>query len=246
MMRCAIAQPTFFPWLGWFDVFDQADEMILLDTVQFEKQSWQQRNRFRSSEGLVTISVPVVGKGRHGQRITEVELANPLFAVKFLKTVSLNYSKAPHYRTVFGQLSGLLPSLVAGGRLRELNEGVIEWLAEWLDITTRVRRASDLAASGSRGEYVAALCSEVGAHEYLSTAGAEHYLRQDLDSFTGRGVSVLIHQYSHPVYRQLHEPFLPYASALDLIMMYGLESAEVLRQSRGSWSLVSPCIDSNL
>src|SRR5579862_2650962 len=55
----AIAQPTFLPWLGWFDLIDQADLLILLDDVSFSRQSWQQRNRIRGPEGLQYITLPV-------------------------------------------------------------------------------------------------------------------------------------------------------------------------------------------
>lgn len=43
-MKIAIAQPTYLPWLGCFDLLNQVDKFVLLDTLQFEKQSWQQRN----------------------------------------------------------------------------------------------------------------------------------------------------------------------------------------------------------
>lgn len=35
---CVISQPTFLPWLGWFDLADQGDVMIILDDVPFSKQ----------------------------------------------------------------------------------------------------------------------------------------------------------------------------------------------------------------
>ena len=53
----AIMQPTFLPWLGYFDLMDQVDTFIFLDNVQFEKQSWQQRNRIRTSKGLDSMKM---------------------------------------------------------------------------------------------------------------------------------------------------------------------------------------------
>ncbi len=49
---CVIAQPTFMPWIGWFDLADQSDVFVILDDVSFSKQSWQQRNRIRTPKGL--------------------------------------------------------------------------------------------------------------------------------------------------------------------------------------------------
>ena len=236
MIRCAVSQPSFLPWLGWFDIFDQADRMVLLDTVQFEKQSWQQRNRIPTGSGLLTVTVPVITKGRSKQRIFEVELASSNFARKFLSTLQMNYSRAPHFADTYGELESILPDLVGTRRLSELNVGLIRWLARRLGITTRTIRASECSADGTRGEYVAELCTAVGAAEYLSTAGAATYLREDLPSFERRGIRVRIHTYEHPEYPQLHRPFVPYASALDVVMMLGPDSGEFLRANRGGWT----------
>lgn len=236
IIRCAVSQPAFLPWIGWFDIFDQADRMVLLDTVQFEKQSWQQRNRIPTGSGLLTVTVPVIAKGRSKQRILEVELASSNFARKFLSTLQMNYSRAPHFADTFGELESILPDLVATGMLSELNVGLIRWFAQRLGITTKTSRASDCSAAGTRGEYVAELCSAAGAVEYLSTAGAATYLQEDLSSFERRGIRVRIHTYAHPEYPQLHRPFVPYASALDLVMMLGPDSGEFLRANRGGWT----------
>lgn len=236
MIRCAVSQPAFLPWIGWFDIFDQADLMVLLDTVQFEKRSWQQRNRIRTGSGLLTVTVPVIAKGRYKQRILEVELASSNFARKFLGTLQMNYSKAPHFAATYGELESILPDLVATGKLSELNVGLIQWLARRFGITTGTIRASECAAAGTRGEYLAQLCTAVGAAEYLSTAGAAKYLQEDLPSFERRGIRVSLHKYEHPEYPQLHGPFVPYASALDVVMMLGSDSGEFLRANRGGWT----------
>jgi len=55
-VRIAIAQPTYLPWLGYFDLIDQVERFVVLDSVQFEKQSWQQRNRIKTPTGLQLIS----------------------------------------------------------------------------------------------------------------------------------------------------------------------------------------------
>jgi hypothetical protein len=210
--------------------------MVLLDTVQFEKRSWQQRNRIPTATGLLTITVPVTTKGRHKQAILDVELVTSNFARKFLGTLQMNYSRAPHFKDVYGELESILPGLLATERLSELNVGLIQWLARRLGITTKTLRASECSASGTRGEYLAQLCAAFGSDEYLSTAGAAEYLQEDLLSFARRGIRVLIHTYEHPQYSQLHQPFVPYASAIDLVMMLGPDSGEFLRANRGGWT----------
>ena len=93
----AIVQPTFLPWAGWFDLADQVDLLILLDDVAFSKQSWQQRNRLRTPEGLSYVTVPVRTAGRLGQRIIDTEIAGDGAIDKLIRTVAQNYSRAAHF-----------------------------------------------------------------------------------------------------------------------------------------------------
>ena len=45
MTKIAIMAPTFLPWMGYFDLINKSDIFVYLDNIQFNKRSWQQRNR---------------------------------------------------------------------------------------------------------------------------------------------------------------------------------------------------------
>src|SRR5258708_20449780 len=122
----AIVQPTFLPWAGWFDVADEGDLLILLDDVAFSKQSWQQRNRLRTPEGLSYVTVPVRTAGRLGQRIIDTEIAGDGAIDKLIRTVAQNYSRAAHFSRYFTQFSAVLRQCASSGRLIGLNCGLIE------------------------------------------------------------------------------------------------------------------------
>lgn len=229
---CVIAQPTFIPWIGWFDLADQADVLIILDDVQFSKQSWQQRNRLRAPEGLSFLSVPVKSAGRSNQLINEVELANEASVEKLLRSIQGYCARAPFFRELFPGFSAALRAGAASGKLAELNIAVIRWIIETLGMTVPLVRASELQTDGKRGEYVAALCKAVGANRYLSPAGAEDYLMEDRPAFDQRGISVWLHVYAHPEYRQCFKPFEPYASVVDLIFNTGPDALAILRSGR--------------
>jgi len=241
---CVISQPTFLPWCGWFDLADQSDAMILLDDVSFSRQSWQQRNRIRTPNGLEFLSVPVKTAGRSGQKILECELAAEPFLEKMLKSLRINYAKAPFFAAAIDEFSSVMQAAVATGRLVELNCALIAWMAKRLCITTPMIRASTLGAGGQRGEHVAALCESVKADRYLSPAGAEAYLLDDRLAFDRRGISIWLHVYKQPEYRQIFSPFMPYASALDLIFNAGPEAPEVMRSGRGMARLLADAVNS--
>ncbi len=231
---CVISQPTFLPWLGWFDLADQSDVMILLDDVQFSKQGWQQRNRVRARNGLEYLSVPVRTAGRLGQRILDCELADQIFFKKMLGSLQANYAHAPFFRGCVDEFATTMGAAASTGRLVELNCALISWMANRLEITTPMILASTLGMGGKRGEHVAAICECVGADRYLSPAGSESYLMEDRGAFDRRGISVWLHVFEHPDYAQCFAPFIPYASALDLIFNAGPAAPEVMRSGRRS------------
>lgn len=227
-----ISQPAFLPWLGWFDLADQAGIMVVLDDVQFEKRSWQQRNRIRTGNGLDYLTVPVKTSGRYLQKIAECELSDQTFVQKVLGALRANYAKAPFFSGLIEDFSARLRAAAETGRLVELNCALIAWIAERLQVATPMVRASTLGAGGARGEHLAAICERVGANRYLSTAGAEDYLAEDREAFDRRGIQVLIHVYEHPQYAQRFEPFMPYASALDAVFNAGPAAGELMRSGR--------------
>jgi len=62
--------------------------------------------------------------------------------------------------------------------------------------------------------------------------GAADYLLIDKEAFDRRGISVWLHEYVHPEYIQRFAPFIPYASALDLIFNVGPDAPAVMRSGR--------------
>ena len=73
-MRVAIMQPTFLPWSGYFGLMQSVDMFVFLDSVQFDRRSWQQRNRIKTSSGPKWLTVPVRSKGKRSQLISDVKI----------------------------------------------------------------------------------------------------------------------------------------------------------------------------
>jgi hypothetical protein len=231
-VKIAIAQPTYLPWLGYFDLLDQVDKFVLLDTVQFEKQSWQQRNRIKTPTGLLWLTIPVVFRGRLGQRIVDVEIRDPDFWRGHLRAVELNYRRAPYFDKYYPDLSDLLQVGCRGLRLAEMTVALLRWLSESLGIFTPIVRSSDLIVAGKRTHLLGEICSSLGATTYFSPVGSAEYLLNELPILTSRGVDVVFHRYEHPFYRQLFPPFQPQASVIDLLFNEGQNSLEILRSGR--------------
>ncbi|MDF0672776.1 MAG: WbqC family protein [Nitrospira sp.] len=226
-MRVTIHQPQFLPWLGYLDKIDQADAFIMLDTVQFKKNEWQNRNRIRTAKGWQWLTVPVLQ--HFGQRIDEV-LINPTTAWKtqHLRALDIHYARAPYRDRYLSELRKLYAR--PWSRLSDLNKATVQWLLDAYGITTPVRSAAEYAARDEPTDRLIDLCRAVGATGYLAGPGAEHYM--DKTRFESSGVRLEIQVFQHPSYRQAYEPFEPNLSALDLLLMQGPDALSTLRRTR--------------
>ncbi len=222
-----IHQPEHLSWLGFFDKVRRADGLVLLDNVQYRKHYFQNRNRIRGPNGPVWLTVPVKNAGRFGQRIEAVEIdntGNPRWRDRHLKTLQQCYARAPF-------LGDYAPSLQAilerdWEALGALNEALIAWLLDALGIRVEVRRASELGVTGSGSGLILEICRRVGASSYLSGVSGRDYL--DLAAFAAAGIEVQFQEFHHPIYRQLHDPFVPCLSVVDLLMNHGPSSLAMI------------------
>src|SRR5579863_6631722 len=165
-MRLAISQPTYLPWIGYFDLIDQVDKFVLLADAQFGKQSWDQRNRIKSHAGLQWLTVPAITHGRLGQRLCDVEISDRECWRKQVRTIEVSYGRAPYFDVYFPRLKEIHSE--AGLKLVDLNLALIRWIAKELGVTTPTVQSSSLNIAGKRSARLVAMCKQVGANDYLS------------------------------------------------------------------------------
>jgi len=231
-MKVAISQPTYLPWLGYFDLMDQVDRFVFLDSVQFEKRSWQQRNRIKGPNGLILLTVPVKVKGHFEQAIAEVTISDPQQWRKHRRAVEMNYRHARFFDRYWPGFCQVLEAGWETGRLVELNVALIRWCMQQLSLSTPVVQSSEMSCSGKKSELLAAICERVRAQCYLSALGSAEYLLQEEREFATRHIDVRFQHYEHPSYEQQYPPFVPYASVIDLIFNVGDGALDALRAGR--------------
>lgn len=226
-MRVAIHQPQFLPWLGYLDKIDRADLFVLLDSVQFKKNEWQNRNRIRTARGSQWLTVPVLHD--FGQPIKDVRINQTTdWRAKHLKALEMHYARAAHREPVLAGLRALYKQ--SWDRLADLNVAVLRWLLGEFGIKTPLRLSSDMQLPEEPTERLIEICRTVGATSYLAGAGARDYM--DFKKFGAAGIPVEMQDFRHPVYRQCYEPFLPGLAAIDLLLTCGGQSLHSLRSTR--------------
>ena len=98
--KIAILQSNYIPWKGYFDMIAAVDEFILYDDMQYTKRHWRNRNKIKTPNGEIWLSVPVKVKGKYHQTIRETEINDNDWAEAHWKSLSLNYKKAPCFQEV--------------------------------------------------------------------------------------------------------------------------------------------------
>ena len=43
--NCAIVQPYYLPWIGYFELIRNVDIFVILDDVQYVKREWKNRTK---------------------------------------------------------------------------------------------------------------------------------------------------------------------------------------------------------
>ena len=232
-MKVAIHQPHYLPWLGYFAKWAAADVFVLLDTVQYEKNGFQNRNRIKTHAGARWVTVPV--RARLGMTIRDVPVdAGQPWARRHLAAIEQAYAASPY----LGKYRSALTSFYdhPWTHLGSLAAANAEWFARALGIATPVRLASDLGVTVTDPtDRLVELCRAVGGTTYLAGRDAAAYM--DLGRMTAAGMTLLQQRYEHPEYTQAHGPFVPFLSVLDLLLMHGDEALAIVR-SGDAWTEV--------
>jgi len=224
-MTVAVLQPGYLPWLGFFDQMRRADVFVYYDDVQYDTHGWRNRNRIKTQHGPLWLTVPVRHSGLSKPRILDVAIdARTNWAKKHVSSIRQAYASAPFVKQYLPALDEIL--MRPWERLVDLDIAVAALVGEWLRMSPRVERSSELGIGGGQSERLLNVCRHFGASTYLSGAAARDYL--DVALFERHGIAIAWQDYVHPVYPQLHGEFVPYMSAVDLVLNCGGDARAVL------------------
>lgn len=233
MKTVVIHQPDFAPWLGFFHRLLFADQLVLLDTAQFvtgTSQAWTHRDKIKTPKGAAWLSVSVA-KAPLGTAIADIRLSDDVdWRARNLNLIAQNYRDAPYFDEIFPAIEAAYR--LETDRLCAFNMNFLDLLMRSFDLDIPTVSSSTLDPQGKNNEMLVDVLQKVGATRYLSGLGARAYFRPE--PFDAAGIEVVWQDFRHPVYPQLHGPFVPHLSALDLLFNCGAEtSREILRSAAG-------------
>ena len=230
-------QPGYLPWLGFFDMMSQADVFLVADELAFSSSGWAHRNRVRGPEGANWLTLPA--RPAPNQPIVEVPLdADSPWARKHMKSLRHFYRRSSHAAEILDRLESVLDPRAA--RIVDVSVPVLRAMAELLGIDTPILISSELALeAGYRQRFpeqpspthrIVSYMEALGADRLIEGATGRSYL--DVDLCSHHGIDVVFHDYDHPIYTQLHQPFISHLSAIDLLLCEGVAGTREVIQQR--------------
>jgi len=202
----------------------RVDDFVIYDDMQYTRRDWRNRNIIKTANGPLWLTIPVEVKGKYFQAIKDTRISDAGWNLAHWKTICHAYGKAPHFKAYRECLEDLY-ARATFPLLSEVNHHFLVAICGLLGIKTRLHWSMDFQLAPGKSERLLALCQDLHASHYVSGPAAKDYLDEAL--FARQGISVEWMDYSkYPEYPQLHPPFAPAVSILDLIFSVGERAPE--------------------
>jgi len=230
-MVIGILQPSYLPWLGYFEQIYRSDVFVLYDDVQYDKHGWRNRNKIKTPKGTQWLTVPVYVNFNEYPLINEVKICNTQnWRRKHLLSIKHNYNKAPYYKDYIGIFEEAYSK--NWEYLVDINIYFINKIIECLGIKNKkIVRSSMLGIEGDRINRLINICKLFKADIFYEGSAGRNYINEKI--FAENGIKVIFQDYKHPVYNQLYGEFIPYLSIIDLLFNHGRESLSILTNQKG-------------
>ena len=223
-MKVGISQSNYIPWRGYFDLIKRCYLFIILDDVQYTTRDWRNRNKIKIHSGTQWLTIPV-GRISRDKRICDVILPDVSWQQDHWNKIREAYKNTKYfniYRVFFEELYFGYNYHT----LSCLNRSFIDCICRLLGITTIIKDSRDYSAKGYKKERILNILKEVGGTKYYSGPAAKDYITDD--DFKDNGIDVHWMNYNYPNYPQIHGPFEPYVSVIDLIFNTGDDAPKYL------------------
>tara|TARA_Y100000310_G_scaffold155226_1_gene154705 strand:- start:1035 stop:1745 length:711 start_codon:yes stop_codon:yes gene_type:complete len=218
-------QPVYLPWLGLFHKISLAETFVYFDQVQYLPKDWMNRNKIRTKDGSILLTVPVLRKGYRDLKTSEIEINNSTnWQKKHLRSISLNYKKSPYFENYIPFFEDVYSR--KWEFLGDLNEYMLKWFLDELGIKVNFLNAKNFKFQGEKSSLILNMCKKLDASTYIfGTLGKDY---ANVHEFEKNNIKLIFQDYNHPKYSQLYNEFVSHLSVIDLLFNHGPKSLEII------------------
>lgn len=218
-MKIGIMQPYFFPYIGYISLIRNVDRYILLDSVQFIRHGWIERNRIlKQSGGWHYISVPLKKHSRD-TLISDIEINNnQKWKEKIIAQLGY-YKGAPYYYKVMDLIKSIFS--IEFSNITSLNCYALKMICEYLGVYTPIDIFSEMNLEieppQEADEWALNICKSLpGITEYWNPIGGIDFF--DRDKYLANNIEIYFQKMHIVEYKQKQKEFEPGLSILDVMM----------------------------
>lgn len=234
-MKCAIMQPTYFPWAGYFNLISKVDYFIFLDDAQFQKSSWHNRNKVLVNNIPTWITIPVV-RGHLDQKICDSKIDDTKsWRRQHFNLISQNYSHHDYFEVIHPLIKMIHDTSFT--TLSTFNISIIKNICDLLNIKTNFVLSSELDVDGIRTDRIINICHKMNCSHYISPQGAREYLQEDGFSVQSN-IELSFNDYNAIQYPQKkRNDFEGHLSILDVLANLGIEKTRAYVTEQNAYAV---------
>lgn len=230
-MKLAIMQPYFVPYIGYFALARAVDCFVMLDSVQYIRHGWVNRNRIlHPTAGWQYIGLPL-RKHSHQAAIGSIEIGDSGWRDRVLRQLQHYRRKAPHYDEVIAFLNDCLDPSIRN--LAALNTHLLRRTCRYLGIRTEIllwsEQAISLPVMQHAGSWALEISSAMQASQYINPAAGDDLFREE--EFTSRNIELSFLRMQNVQYDQRRPAFEPWLSVVDVLMFNSPSQALALAEA---------------
>lgn len=217
-MKVGIMQPYFMPYIGYWQLIKAVNKYVVYDDVNYIKGGWINRNNIILDREPKRFTIILKGASPN-KKINEIEIGDDFG--KFLKSIKLNYSKAPFFHDVMPMLESICS--FKDKQLGLFIYNSIKEICSYLGITTEILLSSKLEKNNSLAgkDKVLDICHRLDATEYYNAIGGKELYNKE--EFASHGIRLSFLRTEFTAYPQFSTSFIKGLSIIDLLMFNSIE-----------------------
>lgn len=212
-MTLAIMQPYLFPYIGYWQLINAVDTFVIFDDVNFIKKGYINRNSILVGGKSQQITLELIGASQN-KHINEIEVGNN--SQKLLKTIEMNYKKAPYFSNVFPIIENILNNKEKN--LAKFIGYSLEQISNYLNIDTQFIYSSNIEKDNSlkAQEKILDICKKLDTTNYINAIGGQELY--DKAKFQEQNIELNFLDTKLIEYKQFKNEFVSYLSIIDVLM----------------------------
>ena len=224
-MKCAIMQPHFFPWSGYFNLVSKVDKFVFLDDAQYSKNSWHNRNYITVNREKFLFNIPLIKSSLDTKIKDKIIDEKNNWKNRISKTILQSYSKHKCYEDLDELINYCLS--FENKYLSDFNINIIKFISNKLKIQTQFMCSADLSLKQERTHKLIKILEKLNVNEYVSPIGAKEYLTKDKFEILTK-IKLSYNEFNGKKYSQLNQnEFINNLSIIDVIANLGWKNTEI-------------------